>query len=166
MNRKVIALLVTAGATAVAYSQRRHIIAKLLDLPPVTFPALEDLTSTSVTETTCTEPGLVDTEPAGTTYARCADGNGTLTHLFSSDDDFDLARAKAICGKCGLAATCLAGGGVAPATRYAPFLSRELPRLRGSARPSRVALPRGAGPPGSGRRGVCRHEGRGPGSPA
>ena len=28
------------------------------------------------------------------------------------------------------AATFLAGGGVAPATRYAPFLSRELPRLR------------------------------------
>jgi len=41
-------------------------------------------------------------------YARCADGNGTLTHLFFSDDEFDIARAKAICGKCGLAPSCLA----------------------------------------------------------
>src|SRR5688572_12152000 len=29
--------------------------------------------------------------------ARCSDGNGTLTHLFFSDDEFDIARAKAIC---------------------------------------------------------------------
>ena len=51
-----------------------------------------------------------DVEAAtGTSYARCADGNGTLTHLFFSEDEFDIARAKAICGKCGLAATCLAG---------------------------------------------------------
>ena len=49
----------------------------------------------------------LDTEPLGSTYARCADGNGTLTHLFFSDDEFDIARAKAICGKCGLAPTCL-----------------------------------------------------------
>ena len=47
-------------------------------------------------------------EPRGTTFARCADGNGTLTHLFFSDDEFDIARAKAICGKCGLSPTCLA----------------------------------------------------------
>lgn len=47
--------------------------------------------------------------PVGTSYPRCSDGNGTLTHLFFSDDEFDLARAKAICGKCGLAPTCLAG---------------------------------------------------------
>jgi len=40
---------------------------------------------------------------------RCADGNGTLTHLFFSDDSLDTARAKAICGKCQLAADCLAG---------------------------------------------------------
>ena len=46
-------------------------------------------------------------EPAGSTYARCADGNGTLTHLFFSDDEFDIARAKAICGKCGLSTVCL-----------------------------------------------------------
>jgi WhiB family transcriptional regulator, redox-sensing transcriptional regulator len=39
--------------------------------------------------------------------ARCRDGNGTLTHLFFSEDLFDLARAKAICGKCRLAEVCL-----------------------------------------------------------
>ena len=41
--------------------------------------------------------------------ARCADGNGTLTHLFFSDDPLDIARAKAICSKCKLAETCLEG---------------------------------------------------------
>jgi WhiB family redox-sensing transcriptional regulator len=45
----------------------------------------------------------------GSSYARCADGHGTLTHLFFSDDEFDIARAKAICSKCGLAETCLSG---------------------------------------------------------
>jgi len=42
-------------------------------------------------------------------FARCRDGNGTLTHLFFSEDLFDLARAKAICGKCRLAESCLQG---------------------------------------------------------
>ncbi|MEM1334454.1 MAG: WhiB family transcriptional regulator [Actinomycetota bacterium] len=42
-------------------------------------------------------------------YARCSDGVGTLAHLFFSDDDHDLARAKAICGTCGLAEACLSG---------------------------------------------------------
>ena len=46
-------------------------------------------------------------EPALSSYPRCADGNGTLTHLFFAEDEFDLARAKAICGKCGLAEQCL-----------------------------------------------------------
>lgn len=41
--------------------------------------------------------------------ARCADGHGTLTHLFFSDVPLDTARAKAICGKCSLAADCLNG---------------------------------------------------------
>lgn len=50
-----------------------------------------------------------DPEPTGSSYARCADGHGTLTHLFFSDDEFDVARAKAICGRCGLAARCLDG---------------------------------------------------------
>jgi len=40
---------------------------------------------------------------------RCADGNGTLTHLFFSDIPLDTARAKAICSKCALADDCLAG---------------------------------------------------------
>jgi WhiB family transcriptional regulator, redox-sensing transcriptional regulator len=41
--------------------------------------------------------------------ARCADGHGTLMELFFSHDDFDVARAKAICSRCPLAATCLEG---------------------------------------------------------
>lgn len=41
--------------------------------------------------------------------ARCADGNGTLTHLFFSDDTLSTARAKAICGRCKLAESCLEG---------------------------------------------------------
>ena len=44
-----------------------------------------------------------------TPQARCADGHGTLTHLFFSDDVIDIARAKAICSKCQLTATCLDG---------------------------------------------------------
>ena len=58
------------------------------------------------------EPAELDTfddEPLGTRYARCSDGNGTLSHLFFSDDDFDIARAKAICSKCGLREACLGG---------------------------------------------------------
>jgi Transcription factor WhiB len=42
-----------------------------------------------------------------TALPRCADGNGTLTPLFFSDDIIDIARAKAICGKCVLAPACL-----------------------------------------------------------
>ncbi len=53
------------------------------------------------------DPESIVDEPARSSYARCADGNGTLTHLFFSDDEFDIARAKAICGKCGLAPACL-----------------------------------------------------------
>ena len=48
-------------------------------------------------------------ERVGSSYPRCADGNGTLTHLFFSDDQYDIARAKAICSKCGLAEGCLSG---------------------------------------------------------
>jgi WhiB family redox-sensing transcriptional regulator len=48
-------------------------------------------------------------ERVGSSYPRCADGNGTLTHLFFSDDMYDIARAKAICSKCGLASGCLGG---------------------------------------------------------
>lgn len=45
----------------------------------------------------------------GVTLPRCADGHGTLTPLFFSDDLVDIGRAKAICGKCELAASCLSG---------------------------------------------------------
>lgn len=38
--------------------------------------------------------------------ARCSDGAGTLAHLFFSDEDLDIARAKAICRTCTLSATC------------------------------------------------------------
>ncbi len=41
--------------------------------------------------------------------ARCADGNGTLTPLFFSDENIDIARAKAICARCALSTTCLEG---------------------------------------------------------
>jgi len=40
--------------------------------------------------------------------ARCADGNGTMTGLFFSDNVIDIARAKAMCGLCPLQAVCLA----------------------------------------------------------
>jgi WhiB family redox-sensing transcriptional regulator len=52
---------------------------------------------------------LIEEAPALSSYPRCADGNGTLTPLFFSDDEFDLARAKAICSRCGLAERCLEG---------------------------------------------------------
>ena len=41
--------------------------------------------------------------------ARCADGHGTLSYLFFSDDVVDIARAKAICGRCQLADSCVQG---------------------------------------------------------
>ena len=40
--------------------------------------------------------------------ARCADGNGTMTGLFFSDNVIDIARAKAMCGLCPLRVSCLA----------------------------------------------------------
>jgi WhiB family redox-sensing transcriptional regulator len=48
-------------------------------------------------------------EDAGTSYARCSDGHGTLSSLFFSDDDHDIARARAICRPCGFRETCLSG---------------------------------------------------------
>ncbi len=43
-----------------------------------------------------------------TSGPRCADGNGTLTPLFFSDDVVDIGRAKAICARCPMRANCLA----------------------------------------------------------
>ncbi len=40
--------------------------------------------------------------------ARCRDLAGTLTALFFSDEIHDIARAKAICGRCGVRDECLA----------------------------------------------------------
>jgi WhiB family transcriptional regulator, redox-sensing transcriptional regulator len=48
-------------------------------------------------------------KPSGRGAARCADGNATLVHLFFSDDEFDIARAKAICSRCSLRSSCLEG---------------------------------------------------------
>lgn len=54
------------------------------------------------------EPDLERREPViRTNGPRCADGNGTLTPLFFSDDLVDIGRAKAICAKCPLTANCL-----------------------------------------------------------
>lgn len=46
-------------------------------------------------------------EPLPLRRARCADGAGTLAPLFFSDDDMDVARAKAVCSTCVLSETCL-----------------------------------------------------------
>jgi len=51
--------------------------------------------------------GAID--PVFRAKARCADGSGTLSHLFFSEDLIDIARAKAICSKCSVADECLAG---------------------------------------------------------
>jgi WhiB family redox-sensing transcriptional regulator len=48
-------------------------------------------------------------EPVRRPVARCADGHGTLSALFFSDNVIDIARAKAMCGLCPLQADCLAG---------------------------------------------------------
>ena len=53
--------------------------------------------------------GALDWTALDWTKARCRDGNGTLTHLFFSDEPIAMARAKAICGKCPLSAACLEG---------------------------------------------------------
>ena len=41
--------------------------------------------------------------------ARCSDGAGTLAPLFFSDDDLDIARAKAVCRSCSISNACLSG---------------------------------------------------------
>ncbi len=51
--------------------------------------------------------GLTVAPPAPEGRARCSDGAGTLAHLFFSDDDLEIARAKAICRSCPLSAACL-----------------------------------------------------------
>jgi WhiB family redox-sensing transcriptional regulator len=69
------------------------------------------ISDTSVDETFHELVGDLDVAPVSVRapQARCADGNGTLTHLFFSDDPLSTARAKAICAKCKLAESCLEG---------------------------------------------------------
>ena len=57
--------------------------------------------------TTVPTVGDIEEEDVLSSFARCSDGNGTLTHLFFSEDEFDIARAKAICSRCGHATNCL-----------------------------------------------------------
>src|SRR5262245_47983347 len=52
---------------------------------------------------------VAEPEPGRRGAARCADGHATLVHLFFSDDEFDIARAKAICSRCPLRTSCLEG---------------------------------------------------------
>ena len=64
---------------------------------------------TPTTDTLSELPELDDERhPAVIRRPRCADGNGTLTPLFFSDDLVDIGRAKAICARCKLRANCLA----------------------------------------------------------
>ena len=58
---------------------------------------------------TLTDTTTIDTDTTSTGAARCADGNGTLTELFFSDLNVDIARAKAICARCTRANACLLG---------------------------------------------------------
>lgn len=46
-------------------------------------------------------------EPMLLSAKRCADGNGTLTYLFFSEEYVDIQRAKAICAKCTSRGECL-----------------------------------------------------------
>jgi len=80
------------------------------------------------------------------TYARCSDGNGTLAHLFFSDDDVEIARAKAVCRTCGLATSCLDGAlerqeayGVWGAMLVIDGVAVEIRRRRG--RPRKQPVP-------------------------
>lgn len=57
---------------------------------------------TSLTDDLDSTPAFVPLEGR----ARCSDGAGTLAYLFFSNEDLEIARAKAICRTCDLSATC------------------------------------------------------------
>ena len=62
----------------------------------------------TITMTTTNDKfGVPTNDGSVRSVARCADGNGTLTPLFFSDDNVDIARAKAICARCTLSSSCL-----------------------------------------------------------
>lgn len=92
------------------------------------------------------DTGDFDETVVRSSFARCSDGNGTLSHLFFSDDDHDLARAKAICSPCGLRESCLSGA-IERAEPYGIWGGKlvldgvpvEVKRRRG--RPRKVPLP-------------------------
>jgi hypothetical protein len=71
------------------------------------------MTLTAASRSVLDEPREPDSPsppgPSRTPVARCADGYGTMTGLFFSDNVVDIARAKAMCGLCPLQASCLAG---------------------------------------------------------
>ena len=48
-------------------------------------------------------------EPMVLSAKRCADGNGTLSYLFFSEEWVDVQRAKAICARCSDKDQCLQG---------------------------------------------------------
>ena len=50
---------------------------------------------------------LIQTDDEWRTDGRCNDNEGTMTHLFFSDNTHDTARAKAICAKCPASTQCL-----------------------------------------------------------
>ena len=89
---------------------------------------------------------LDDHRPALSSFARCSDGNGTLSFLFFSEDDLELARAKAICRTCGHQAECRSGAiergepyGVWGGTLMVDGTPVEFKRKRG--RPPKTARP-------------------------
>ena len=77
----------------------------------ITSQLTSDLATIDIDDAFAEIVGEVDETPVSVRapQARCADSHGTLTHLFFSDDVIDIARAKAICGKCKLSASCLEG---------------------------------------------------------
>ncbi|MGB3734901.1 MAG: WhiB family transcriptional regulator [Ilumatobacter sp.] len=82
-----------------------------MNLTLASAPTITDTDTDTCTTARAVVPdtGDFDETEVRSSYARCADGNGTLSHLFFSEDDHDLARAKAICRPCGLRETCLSG---------------------------------------------------------
>ena len=87
----------------------RQTAVPIWNLDAVSLAAVPEPTLVELTLADFSGLDTFDETPVLSSYARCSDGNGTLSYLFFSDDDFDIARAKAICSKCGLAEACLVG---------------------------------------------------------
>lgn len=69
--------------------------------------------TTRTTHPTAHTNTTVHADPTGDTPVlssrRCADGNGTLSYLFFSDEWVDVQRAKAVCARCSDRTECLSG---------------------------------------------------------